>query len=82
MANGLGVVASVVGGIPDMIDRGCGVLVEPGDVDGLARSLRRVLDDFALRSALGAAALERVRQEFDIDAVWRQFDALYRELVG
>jgi len=82
MAHGLCVVASAVGGIPDLIDGGCGLMVRPDDVDGLAETLRRILDAPALRAELGAAAHERVCREFDIEIVWRQFDALYRELVG
>lgn len=81
MAHGLCVVASDVGGIPEMIDDGrSGLLVAPDDVDALASALCRVLVDPALRRTLGEAALARVRAEFDLDVVWRRFDALYREV--
>lgn len=80
MARGLCVVTCPVGGIPDLIDEHCGLLVPPGEVDPLARALRQVLQDSALRARLGAAALDRVRAEFDIDVVWRRFDHIYREI--
>jgi glycosyltransferase involved in cell wall biosynthesis len=81
MANGLCVVASDVGGIPEMVEPGrSGLLVPAGDPDALGAALRRVLSDVDLRAALGAAARERVLDRFDLDAVWRRFDDLYRQV--
>ncbi|WP_063712695.1 glycosyltransferase family 4 protein [Nocardia concava] len=80
MARGLCVVTCPVGGIPDLIDERSGVMVAPGDAEELAEALGRVVGDAALRERLGAAALQRVREEFDIDVVWRRFDGLYREI--
>ncbi len=80
MANGLCVIASPVGGIPDLIDDSCGILVAPGDVARLAGALGEIVRDEQLRVRVGAAALQRVRDEFDIDVVWRKFDQLYREV--
>jgi glycosyltransferase involved in cell wall biosynthesis len=51
------VVASRVGGIPDLVQDGTnGLLVEPGDADGLADALVRVLDERELAERLGAGA--------------------------
>lgn len=80
MANGLCVIASPVGGIPDLIDESCGILVPPGDVARLAGALSEIVRDEQTRLRLGAAAVQRVRDEFDIDVVWRKFDRLYREV--
>jgi glycosyltransferase involved in cell wall biosynthesis len=54
---GRGVVASRVGGIPDLVADGeTGILVQPGDSAALAEALVRVLSDRALAERLGAAA--------------------------
>lgn len=54
---GRGVVASDVGGIPDLVDEGeTGILVPPGDARALAAGLERVLTDRPLAERLGAAA--------------------------
>jgi glycosyltransferase involved in cell wall biosynthesis len=83
MANGLCVVASTAGGIPDLIvDGTSGVLIPHSDVDALADALRRVLTDHETRARLGTGALERARQNFDVDVVWKRFDLLYREVLG
>ncbi|MFC4949912.1 glycosyltransferase family 4 protein [Pseudonocardia sp. GCM10023141] len=80
MAHGMCVIATDVGGIPEMIDDGrSGLLIPPDDVEALGAALRRVLGDADLRSALGRAARERVLADFDLDVVWRRFDALYRD---
>lgn len=82
MANGLCVLSSPVGGITDLIDETCGVLVPPGDVDKLAAALGWLVRDDDARTRLGSAALQRVREDFDADVLWRKFDELYRELQG
>jgi glycosyltransferase involved in cell wall biosynthesis len=82
MAKGLCVVASDVGGIPDLIDSECGVLVSADDVESLSAALKRVIEDGQTRAALGAAALARVRREFDVDVVWRRIDEIYRSVVS
>ena len=80
MAHGLCVVATPVGGLSDMIDTDCAVLVPVDDPEALAKALVGVVVDEAERVRLGAAALQRVRDRFDIDVTWRAIDALYREV--
>lgn len=79
MARGLCVVTCPVGGIPDLIDDSCGLMVPPGAVEPLAEALGRVISDDELRARLGASAFRRVGEEFDIGVVWRRFDRIYRE---
>jgi glycosyltransferase involved in cell wall biosynthesis len=61
MAAGRAIVATRVGGTPELIvhDK-TGLLVERADPGGLARAIGRLLGDAALRSALGAAARRRL----------------------
>jgi len=80
MARGLCIVASDVGGLGEMIEGGCGVIVSPEDVDGIAAALRRVIQDDGLRARYGAAAYSRVKDRFDVRSVSRQIDALYRQV--
>jgi glycosyltransferase involved in cell wall biosynthesis len=82
MARGLCVIASDVGGLPEMISGGCGVIVSPDDIDAIAAALRLVVRDHELRARYGAAAYARAVDQFDVRTVWRQLDALYREVAG
>ena len=81
MATGTPVVATDVGGIPEMIahDR-TGLLVPPRDPGALATAISTLLGDPERRRRLAAAAMERMHA-FTIDAVAERFAALYEELV-
>ena len=60
MAAGLPVVATAVGGVPDLVEEArTGNLLKPGDADGLAAACRALLDDRATRQAMGACARMR-----------------------
>ena len=65
-SQGLPCVSTRASAIPELIDDGVnGLLVEPGDVAGLAEALARVIADAGLRRRLGEAANERLRSRFD-----------------
>ncbi len=83
MGAGLAILATRVGGIPEMLADGAyGILVEPGDVDGLRQALQRLLADAGTRERLGMAARKRFLQVYSADAVVPHLDALYRRLTG
>ena len=82
MARGLCVVATPVGGVPDLVDDSCAVLVPVGDVEALACAMREVALDSEGRVSRGAEGLRRVRERFDVEVTWRVLDDLYREVTG
>ncbi|HUY97174.1 MAG TPA: glycosyltransferase [Verrucomicrobiae bacterium] len=65
MASGLAVVATRVGGIPEVIPDGAGLLVPAGDVGAVALALIRLADDPDLARQLGAAARRHVIDQLD-----------------
>jgi glycosyltransferase involved in cell wall biosynthesis len=70
----LPVVVARSGAFPEIVEDGVtGLMFEPGDADGLARALRRLIDDPALRASLGQAARARVAAEFTIDKMAARF---------
>lgn len=81
MGAGLPIVASAVGGIPELIEDGVhGLLVPPEDPSQLAAAIERLLDDPSLAERLGAAAKRRQRAEFDLDVVVERLQRLYTDL--
>lgn len=78
MAQGLPVVATTVGGIPQAVRHGVdGLLFEPRDVAALADALVRLLSDEVLRCSLAAAARLRVEQNFSADLIVPRVRALW-----
>lgn len=77
MAAGLAVVATRVGGIPDIVEPGQnGLLIDPDDEAGLEAALDRLLLDAALRTRLGAAAMATVKQRYTTEAVLGRYASL------
>jgi alpha-maltose-1-phosphate synthase len=82
MACGTAVVASAVGGIPEVVSDGeTGLLVPPDNPGALADALGALIADPARAAALGRAGRERAVGEFGWQAVAAQTAALYAELV-
>jgi glycosyltransferase involved in cell wall biosynthesis len=79
MAAGLPVVASRVGGTPELVRDGeTGFLVEPGDPEQLADRICRLIGDAGLRAAMGRRAREVVEQGYDWDAISRRTVEVYK----
>jgi glycosyltransferase involved in cell wall biosynthesis len=81
MASGLPVVATTVGGIPDVVEDGVnGFLVSPADIPALAGTLGRLVADSALRQRIGNAGRRRIEETFAMEKIVPRIEALYREL--
>jgi glycosyltransferase involved in cell wall biosynthesis len=81
MVAGNAIVASATGGIPEaIVDGREGILFPPGDLDALARGLRALMTDAARRSAFGAAALERAKNEFTVQVMADRHLEVYSEM--
>jgi glycosyltransferase involved in cell wall biosynthesis len=81
MAAGLPVVATRVGGIPEMVDRDTGILVEPGDRCGLAIAVGDILAASDMGRSLGERGAQRAEQHFEIRRQARQLVSEYRKLI-
>ena len=80
MARRVPVVASAVGGIPEVVTDGVdGLLVPPGDPGALAAATTRLLIDPDLRRRIGEAGYRTVADRFSIDAQVRRIEELYDE---
>jgi len=82
MAAARPVVATAVGGIPEVVlpDKSA-ILVPPGDADALAQACLRLASDSATRHSMGQAGLERVVARYSIDAMIDRTAALYAKLL-
>ena len=82
MASGCSVVATRVGGVPDLIeDQKTGRLVPPRDAEALARAVLDLLNNTQTARELGQNAMEAVRQRFTVQRLLSDMDHLYTELL-
>lgn len=83
MASGLPVVATAVGGNPELVVEGeCGRLVRPCDPVAMAQAFAAYLHDREMLRAHGAAARRRVQSQFGIDTMVRGYQDLYDGLLA
>jgi glycosyltransferase involved in cell wall biosynthesis/CelD/BcsL family acetyltransferase involved in cellulose biosynthesis len=83
MAAARPVVATRVGGLPDLIDDGVhGRLVPPQDPAALAEAIAELLRDPERARAMGARGRERQRSEFDLGVMVRRIESLYESLLA
>jgi glycosyltransferase involved in cell wall biosynthesis len=82
LAGGCPVVATRVGGVPDVVEDGVdGYLIEPAAVQELAARLAELARDPELRTRMGAAGRERMQTRYAVDRLVDDVDRLYRELL-
>ena len=81
MAAGVPIVASRVGGVPDVVSDGEAVLVPSEDAAGFAAGLRRILDAPAAAGVMVEQARRRLETEFSTETWLDRHEALYRGLM-
>jgi len=82
MASGASVVATNVGGNPDVVEDGLsGLLVPPANPDALARSIHRLLEWPEEAARLGEAGRELVHRRFSMEQMVRSTEQLYLDLL-
>ena len=78
MACGVPVVASNVGGLPEVITNGVsGFLHPPDDVAGMATSAIAILSDQAMHARMAAEGVELAEERFSANRIVPQYEALY-----
>jgi glycosyltransferase involved in cell wall biosynthesis len=83
MACGLPIVASRVGGLPDLIQEGVnGFLIEPGKPEQLALALNKLTNDDKLRVSMGRAGFQLANNQYDIEKHVTQLISIYEKVLS
>jgi glycosyltransferase involved in cell wall biosynthesis len=80
MAAGTPVVATAVGGVPDVV-QDAGILVPPGDVPALAAAIRDALVGLTEQRAKALAAKERIARDYGVATMADRYDAIYHTVL-
>ena len=82
MAAGVPVIATDVGGNPELVSHDRGLLVPPRDIEALANATAQLLNDANLRAELGANARRFARDNFSAESITNKYEELYSELLS
>jgi glycosyltransferase involved in cell wall biosynthesis len=82
MAAGVPIIATSVGGVPEVVGEGEAVLVPSEDADALAAGIRVMFDDPASTHRRVASATERLRTSFAFDPWLERYEKVYRRVIG
>jgi glycosyltransferase involved in cell wall biosynthesis len=82
MAAALPIVATRVGGTPEVVDSDSGRLIPPRDVGALAAALRNLAGDPAARARLGRSARRRLETRFTLDRMVREYGDVYASVTS
>lgn len=82
MAHGLPIITTNVGGSPDLLPPGAGILIPPGDSAALANAMQCLASNPALRKQMGQAARDRYLKLFAPDPVLSMLVSTYSRLTG
>lgn len=80
MSAGVPIVATAVGGVPDVVSRNEALLVPPNDPAALAAAIRSVYADPTAAAARARAAQQRLAQNFAVEPWLASYEALYRSI--
>ena len=79
MACGTPIIASRVGGIPEMLDNGsCGVLIEPRSVEAIVTAVENFIKDEQKKGEYVQLGKERVNRMYSISSVWNQLMSIWK----
>ncbi len=83
MSYGLPVIASRIGGLPEIVDDGVsGLLFAPGDATDLAGKMKLLWDNAQLRAEMGDAARAKVVGQYDRKSYFERLTSIYRTAIA
>ena len=82
MAAGKPMICTAVGGVPELVEDGCGLLVPPRDAQALSKAMSHMLENPNARKSMGEKSARRAVERFDLRVMTEAYEDLYRKLVA
>ena len=81
MSAGLPIVASKVGGIPELVSKDSGFLIERGDLDSLVKAIITLVKDREMRLEMGKNARKKIKDNFTLSKMFDKVEREYNNLL-
>lgn len=82
MAAGKPMISTAVGGVPELVEGGCGLLVPPRDAQALSKAMRYMLESPEARKSMGEASVRRAVERFDLRVMTEAYENLYKTAIA
>jgi len=82
MAAGKPMISTAVGGVPELLEGGCGLLVPPRDAWALANAMRYTMESPEARASMGEASARRAVERFGVRTMTEAYEHLYKKLTA
>jgi glycosyltransferase involved in cell wall biosynthesis len=82
MAAGKPIISTAVGGVPELVEGGCGLLAPPRDAQALSKAMRHMLESAEARKSMGEASARRAVERFDLRVMTEAYEDLYKKLIA
>lgn len=82
LSHGIPVVATRVGGVPEILNEGTGIVVDPTDLQGLVTATTKLIRDRGLRLTLGKNGQDYVRQNHSLSYLQDRLNGIYSRLMA
>jgi glycosyltransferase involved in cell wall biosynthesis len=82
MAAGKPMICTAVGGVPELVEEGCGLLVPPRDAQALSKAMGHLLENPSARKAMGEKSARVAVERFDLRIMTEAYEDLYKKLVA
>jgi glycosyltransferase involved in cell wall biosynthesis len=82
MAASKPMICTAVGGVPELVEDGCGLLVPPRDAQALSKAMSHMLENPNARKSMGEKSARRAVERFDLRAMTEAYEDLYRLLIA
>jgi glycosyltransferase involved in cell wall biosynthesis len=82
MAAGKPMLCTAVGGVPELVEDGCGLLVPPQDAQALSKAMSYMLENPNARKSMGEKSARRAVERFDLRTMTEAYEDLYRWLIA
>ena len=81
MSCGCPIIATKVGAIPEMLSGGCGLVINPKDINELKSGIIKLINDKTLSIDMGNRAYNKVLQDYSINTVYNAYKSIWRQVL-